>query len=146
MSLPYRGRLGVKNGGILRLLVAMDGQDRAMMGLRIGLRERGGAMVGGEEEITVATSIDYLAEVYPWWTRESVEALARESGASDEDTMPLYVAAARRKYDECEQYRCVEGCCVVEWHPRLGNAGGAGPAGCRCDRLDDPRGEKIARP
>lgn len=93
-----------------------------------------------EDEVTIPSFADYLIEQYPFWTPESVQAMADEAS----DVMSLATAAAHRKYGECERYLCVEGCCVVEWHPHLGNTGGMGPAGCPCDRLDDPRGEKIA--
>lgn len=52
-------------------------------------------------------------------------------------------AVVRCKNDECVAYRCVNGCCVVLWHPHFGNTGGMGPAGCSCDDMEDPRGEKI---
>lgn len=58
-------------------------------------------------------------------------------------TTVFYSKCAARKYDECETYLCVNGCCSVWWHPKRGNQGGFGPAGCSCDNLKDPRGEKV---
>lgn len=38
------------------------------------------------------------------------------------------------------QYACVNGCCTIIWHIKKNiDVGGAGPAGCSCENLDDPR-------
>lgn len=79
---------------------------------------------------------DHFAEAMPSWTEESLREMW-DASAGHED---FVMKAAHRKYEECTTYLCVNGCCSVDWHPALGNIGGAGPAGCSCDDLDDPRG------
>ena len=78
--------------------------------------------------------------------------LWRDSEASEEKDFlgypiskatDFYTKCAERQYDECVSYVCAYGCCTVWWHPRQGNIGGMGPAGCPCDNLKDPRGEKV---
>ena len=54
-----------------------------------------------------------------------------------------YMHLADRAYKQATYYKCVNGTCVVIWHKTRGNMGGSGPAGCSCDEMDDPRGEKI---
>lgn len=89
---------------------------------------------------------------YPWlylvrtWRaarptgRKSV--LGRELGRLDE----FFAALIERSHVEARLYTCVNGSCSVIWHPRRGNLGGGGPAGCSCDELEDPRDLTTARP
>src|SRR5690606_28850229 len=51
----------------------------------------------------------------------------------------FFATVARRMCDECGTSVSGEGCCSVRWHPDRGNGGGAGPADCPCQELDDPR-------
>lgn len=64
-------------------------------------------------------------------------------GMETTKAVDFYGKCAERCYDECENYICVYECCTVWWHPKRGNQGGFGPAGCPCDNLKDPRGEKV---
>lgn len=54
-------------------------------------------------------------------------------------TVDFFSRVAGRAHDDSEIYQCVNGCCTVIWHPKRGNTGGMGPAGCSCDDLQDPR-------
>lgn len=92
-----------------------------------------------DEELTLESFAQYLLKLYPWWSTESVDEMVAEAGSVD----ALAMKASRRKYSEAEDYWCVQGCCVVTWHPVLGNTGGMGLPGCKCELLEDPRGEKL---
>jgi hypothetical protein len=54
----------------------------------------------------------------------------------------FFYLLARWETDAADKYRCIYGCCVVEWLNGK-NRGGWGPVGCPCDDMADPRGELI---
>lgn len=95
------------------------------------------------------TSIAYLHRNYRFPVRDLL-VMYRQSvaewvpgsenflGFAENDVSGLYERCAHRRYEEAERYVCIEGCCTVLWHNGR-NIGGAGPAGCPCDLLDDPR-------
>lgn len=60
-------------------------------------------------------------------------------GGEKDKAEDFFYRCAHRSNEEVIEYQCVNGCCVVLWHPKRGNTGGYGPAGCSCDDLDDPR-------
>lgn len=72
--------------------------------------------------------------------RTQTNELVRDLGFKNRVSDQFFFLAASKMNDESEQYYCVNGCCIVLWHPKRGNHGGFGPAGCSCDELDDPRG------
>lgn len=73
------------------------------------------------------------------WSKESRRTFL---GTEETRVEAFFYDLAGFNYDRAEKYRCVEGCCLVEWLDGR-NQGGFGPAGCPCDALEDPRGELI---
>ncbi len=73
-------------------------------------------------------------------TSHRAAGLLRELGFKQTVSDQFFQLAAGKMNDESDAYYCINGCCVVLWHPVRGNHGGWGPAGCSCDNLDDPRG------
>jgi len=99
-------------------------------------------------KLRLVTSVIYLRRKYGIPARDLLKAWLAARGAEAKDDFwgfprgpieAMFLYAADRMYDECVTYRCVNGCCSVLWHPRRGNVGGAGPVGCGCDDLDEPR-------
>lgn len=89
----------------------------------------------------------YAKSAYGYSWRDLIRTWRESSDQSRESFlgMPIdrgvdfFSRLADRQGEECTTYTCVYGCCWIEWHPKKGNLGGGGPAGCPCDGMDDPR-------
>lgn len=94
----------------------------------------------------------YCKQHYPQLTYMALNAMWKRAAAEPEyDSMlggtvnvveRFFTHIATWRHEASDEYRCVEGCCVVVWFNGR-NTGGWGRPGCPCDEMEDPRGELI---
>ena len=109
---------------------------------------------------TINTSIqNALFKVAPWtvifyakreygYSLRSLAKIWKVSRAEDSSifgkfprtrTLDFFSRVADRAHKDSDIYQCIYGTCTIIWHPKRGNTGGMGPAGCPCDDMSEPR-------